>query len=570
MGASLRRRSVALATGAALLAGTIWALPQAASAAEAEPTGTITGTVTGDRIDEGYGVATAWRYVGSGADGDDFETHAVPIATDGSYTIGGLSAGSYSLGFNELGYDDGDFVSWTEWWDDATTFDAADPVVVVGGGVTRADADVDLVGGATSDPVISGTPKVGQTLRTSAGVWPAGTEYFYAWFADDELYDVTEVPTVVLGADARGARMSVEVYGDIDATGAPSADVAQFKVSAATAKVSAGTLTAATPTVSGTAAVGSTLTAKPGAWSKNTSLSYQWHLAGTPVKGATSSAWKLPSSAAGKPVTVKVTGKKAGYTTVAKTSKPTAKVAIASVPVVSGVAAVGSTVTAKPGRWSTSTRFSYQWSANGKKISGATASTYKIGSSAAGKKLTVTVTGRKSGYATVSKTSAATTKVAIASTPTISGTAKVGKKLTAKPGHWSSSTRFSYQWSANGKKIPGATASTYTIGSSIKGKKVTVTVTGRKAGYATVTKTSRATATVTSAPAATPKPKPSGSAKPVSASSCPSSHPIKGNHGAEDWIYHVPGSTYYSRTNPEECFATRADAERAGYRAPKR
>ena len=34
-------------------------------------------------------------------------------------------------------------------------------------------------------------------------------------------------------------------------------------------------------------------------------------------------------------------------------------------------------------------------------------------------------------------------------------------------------------------------------------------------------------------------------------------------------IYHLPGQPYYDRTNPEECFATGAAAEAAGYRAAK-
>ncbi|GEM_PF-264178 len=46
--------------------------------------------------------------------------------------------------------------------------------------------------------------------------------------------------------------------------------------------------------------------------------------------------------------------------------------------------------------------------------------------------------------------------------------------------------------------------------------------------------------------------------------------PVKGNHSSSgDWIYHVPSGRYYDVTNPEECFATPAEAEAAGYRASK-
>ncbi len=52
---------------------------------------------------------------------------------------------------------------------------------------------------------------------------------------------------------------------------------------------------------------------------------------------------------------------------------------------------------------------------------------------------------------------------------------------------------------------------------------------------------------------------------------CPSSHPIKGNHSASgEWIYHPPRGQFYSRTHPEDCFATEADARAAGYRASMR
>jgi micrococcal nuclease len=57
-----------------------------------------------------------------------------------------------------------------------------------------------------------------------------------------------------------------------------------------------------------------------------------------------------------------------------------------------------------------------------------------------------------------------------------------------------------------------------------------------------------------------------GSTAPVGGS-CPPSAPIKGN--ASSMIYHLPGQAYYDVTVPEECFATTAQAEAAGYRAAK-
>ena len=68
---------------------------------------------------------------------------------------------------------------------------------------------------------------------------------------------------------------------------------------------------------------------------------------------------------------------------------------------------------------------------------------------------------------------------------------------------------------------------------------------------------------VPSAPA-----QPSGvSRPPISKNSCPPDAPIKGNQ--QSGIYDPPGSRSYNVTNPKECFASPADAEAAGYRAPK-
>lgn len=76
--------------------------------------------------------------------------------------------------------------------------------------------------------------------------------------------------------------------------------------------------------------------------------------------------------------------------------------------------------------------------------------------------------------------------------------------------------------------------------------------------------------TPTPTPAAAPapaQPPASGRAAPQGGT-CPAGYPIKGNRSS--MIYHVPGGAYYARTVPEDCFATAADAQAAGYRASKR
>jgi micrococcal nuclease len=48
---------------------------------------------------------------------------------------------------------------------------------------------------------------------------------------------------------------------------------------------------------------------------------------------------------------------------------------------------------------------------------------------------------------------------------------------------------------------------------------------------------------------------------------CPPARPVKGNLPSR--IYHRPGDPGYAQTRPERCFATPADAERAGFRPPQ-
>ncbi|MGM7678199.1 cell wall-binding repeat-containing protein [Microbacterium sp. A94] len=66
-------------------------------------------------------------------------------------------------------------------------------------------------------------------------------------------------------------------------------------------------------------------------------------------------------------------------------------------------------------------------------------------------------------------------------------------------------------------------------------------------------------------PVAPPRP---DRTKPIDTWNCPDWARIKGN--ASSMIYHVPGGAFYEKTNPEECFATEAAAQRAGYRKSKR
>ncbi|MEV0949734.1 hypothetical protein [Promicromonospora sp. NPDC050249] len=160
---------------------------------------------------------------------------------------------------------------------------------------------------------------------------------------------------------------------------------------------------------------------------------------------------------------------------------------------IDGIAQVGRTLTAQRWPWTpTPTTVTYQWRLNGAAVAGATSRTWTVPASAAGKKVSVTITGSANGYATLSVRSPATAAVKVgtfsAPRPTISGTRQVGYTLQAVRGTWSPlPTTVRYQWKVGGVAVPGATYYRFRVPASARGKQVTVVVTGSRAGYANKT-----------------------------------------------------------------------------------
>ncbi|SJN36054.1 hypothetical protein [Mycetocola reblochoni] len=240
-------------------------------------------------------------------------------------------------------------------------------------------------------------------------------------------------------------------------------------------------------------------------------------------------------------------------------------VLIAPTATLSGTSRVGSSLTAGPGKWKDGTSLGYQWLRNGSAIAGATGGRYTLVAADAGARISVRVTGSLAGYTSSSSTSASTSPIErltlTAATPKLKGKTTVGSTISSTPGTWTSGTTLKYQWKRDGAAITNATGKSYKLTPADAGKRITLTITGSKNGYTTTHKTSAKTAKIS-------RPAPPSRTGPNSWGECPSYAPIKGN--ASSMIYHVPGGSYYDRTNPEECFSTRAAAERAGYRASKR
>ncbi|MCG2624684.1 carboxypeptidase-like regulatory domain-containing protein [Arthrobacter sp. I2-34] len=263
------------------------------------------------------------------------------------------------------------------------------------------------------------------------------------------------------------------------------------------------------PVIGGTVEVGKTIYALSGSWFpelREWSSKYRWFRDGKPIWGNDGmSAYVLSPEDAGRKITVAVSGYERGYRETTRTSfsviAPRLNYSKVAKPTISGTTTVGKTLRALPNTWApNSGPFTYQWYRSGVKIAGATSQRYLLTAADTGRTLTVTATGRATGYNPVTTTSGATARIAkgtlASKTPTISGTKKIGRTLTAKVGTWTSGTKFKYQWYRSGKAIKGADSRTYRLTTADRARSIKVRVTGSKTGYTTATRYSSSTSRI--------------------------------------------------------------------------
>lgn len=174
---------------------------------------------------------------------------------------------------------------------------------------------------AAPRPRITGTVQTGQKLTVTVPARePAATKVSYQWYRNSKKIAKATKASHTLTAADRGKRISVRVTYK-----APGIETEQV-FSKKTAKVAAGPVRSATPTISGTAAVGERLRAEPGSWGPSkVTLRYQWNRDGKAIKGATSRSYRVTAKDAGHEISVAVKGSRKGYKPVTKVS---AKVAV--------------------------------------------------------------------------------------------------------------------------------------------------------------------------------------------------------------------------------------------------
>lgn len=264
----------------------------------------------------------------------------------------------------------------------------------------------------------------------------------------------------------------------------------------------------ARPVVSGTVKVGSTLTTSVGTWSPTpSSYTYRWLSDGIAITGATSRTFVPTAAELGRQLSVTVRASRTRYPSASATSIRTVvapgSLSATQRPTATGMPRVGETLTASTGTWSPAgATYSYQWLADDVPVEGSTASTFEPGPAQVRARIRIEITASKPAYAPVKRTSVATAAVVVGhlanvTAPTVSGTPRVGSRLTADPGTWSRpGLTYAYQWFVDGAAITGGTGATYVPVAADLHRAVSVTVTASRPGYAPSSAASRPTSEV--------------------------------------------------------------------------
>ena len=163
---------------------------------------------------------------------------------------------------------------------------------------------------------------------------------------------------------------------------------------AATPLAAIGTMTASpVPSVSGVAEVGKAFSAVTGAWDQGVELSYQWLRNSSPIQGAFSRTYFLTPRDAGAQISVEVTGRKTGFTSITRRSAETGVAWPEQVQLVAitGEAAPGEILRVQTSELIADESVSYQWQRDGQPISGATTDFFEVSGADVGASITVKV-----------------------------------------------------------------------------------------------------------------------------------------------------------------------------------
>jgi len=269
----------------------------------------------------------------------------------------------------------------------------------------------------TAAPTITGNAVESQMLTANPKAWgPAPVSFTYEWKRNGVVIENSSHQNYWLEATDVGATLTVTV------TGSKANYTTASRTSAATGVVAAATqyLTIGSPTISGTLVEGGLLTANTGTWGPApVALSYQWQRSSENIPGAAGKTYTLTAEDVDRDIRVIVTGVKAGYYPASEYSASSraglAMSLTTAAPTITGTVKVGSRLYVNAGAWAPApVTLSYQWLRDGAAISGATGTSYAPTSADISRRISVKVTGSRTGYTTVSRWSASTTAVPLA------------------------------------------------------------------------------------------------------------------------------------------------------------
>lgn len=170
-------------------------------------------------------------------------------------------------------------------------------------------------------------------------------------------------------------------------------------------------LSTGAPVVTGTRRVGGKV-GVTSTWNQpDTVVTHQWLRNGVPISGATSASYVPVAADLGRVLSVRVIGRFLGQSVgpLTVTSGTVARGVLAAPRTVSmtGTPYVGRRLAAVRGTWGPSgVTLRYRWYRGAKAITGATASTYVLRKGDKGFRVTVRITGSKTGYTSVHRTAA--------------------------------------------------------------------------------------------------------------------------------------------------------------------
>jgi hypothetical protein len=333
---------------------------------------------------------------------------------------------------------------------------------------------------STTAPAITGLARVGDMLVASTGTWSnAPTEFSYQWRRGG--YDIAGATQAAYTPTVVDLRWPLRVV--VTASNAIGPAIAE---SAFTAPIlPAAPVCVYIPIVTGEPEIGEQLIASGGAWAgAPTAFAYEWRRDLSIIDDEIGPLYTPTVEDEGFTLRVGVRGVNTGgagsiaYSTaigpVGGAAAPGAPPVNLVLPAVTGVPAVGQTLSSSVGAWANApTAYVRQWRRNGADIVGATGVAYTCVTADLGAMMSVAVTANN----TLGSATAISLEVgpvedipvegappANATPPSLAGLHQVGAILTVDVGTWTGEpTTYEFEWRRGAEIIAGAIGLTYTL-----------------------------------------------------------------------------------------------------------